>query len=389
MVSETVISSGQKTLTIFGATGSVGQSTLNLVRSHREQFKIFGLTAHQDVDGLAALALEFSPEIVVISDESCADSLSAKLAGSDIRILSGSKALDELAALRVDVVIAAIVGMAGLSSVAAAVQAGQKIALANKEALVAAGHLVMPALAETGAEILPIDSEHNAIFQCLMGEKKQDIVSITLTASGGPFRDLDPSELKGVELADALKHPNWEMGSKITIDSATMMNKGLELIEAFWLFGVAPDQLQAVLHPQSVIHGLVGFCDGSWLAHLGVADMRVPISYALGYPHRLGWECEQMDLVRLSQLDFRSINDALFPAFALARSVIGTNPANAVILNTANEVAVEAFLHGRIHFTDIPALIERALNMGCDGRTLSGYDDIIALDDEIRRRLGA
>ena len=389
MVSETVISSGQKTLTIFGATGSVGQSTLNLVRSHREKFKIFGLTAHQDVDGLAALALEFSPEIVVISDESCADSLSAKLAGSDIRILSGSKALDELAALRVDVVIAAIVGMAGLSSVAAAVQAGQKIALANKEALVAAGHLVMPALAETGAEILPIDSEHNAIFQCLMGEKKQDIVSITLTASGGPFRDLDPSELKGVELADALKHPNWEMGSKITIDSATMMNKGLELIEAYWLFGVAPDQLQAVLHPQSVIHGLVGFCDGSWLAHLGVADMRVPISYALGYPHRLGWECEQMDLVRLSQLDFRSINDALFPAFALARSVIGTNPANAVILNTANEVAVEAFLHGRIHFTDIPALIERALNMGCDGRTLSGYDDIIALDDEIRRRLGA
>ena len=389
MVSETVISSGQKTLTIFGATGSVGQSTLNLVRSHREKFKIFGLTAHQDVDGLAALALEFSPEIVVISDESCADSLTAKLAGSDIRILSGSKALDELAALRVDVVIAAIVGMAGLSSVAAAVQAGQKIALANKEALVAAGHLVMPALAETGAEILPIDSEHNAIFQCLMGEKSQDIVSITLTASGGPFRDLDPSELKGVELADALKHPNWEMGSKITIDSATMMNKGLELIEAYWLFGVAPDQLQAVLHPQSVIHGLVGFCDGSWLAHLGVADMRVPISYALGYPHRLGWECEQMDLVRLSQLDFRSINDALFPAFALARSVIGTNPANAVILNTANEVAVEAFLHGRIHFTDIPALIERALNMGCDGRTLSGYDDIIALDDEIRRRLGA
>ena len=389
MVSETVISSSQKTLTIFGATGSVGQSTLNLVRSHREKFKIFGLTAHQDVDGLAALALEFSPEIVVISDESCADSLSAKLAGSDIRILSGSKALDELAALRVDVVIAAIVGMAGLSSVAAAVQAGQKIALANKEALVAAGHLVMPALAETGAEILPIDSEHNAIFQCLMGEKKQDIVSITLTASGGPFRDLDPSELKGVELADALKHPNWEMGSKITIDSATMMNKGLELIEAYWLFGVAPDQLQAVLHPQSVIHGLVGFCDGSWLAHLGVADMRVPISYALGYPHRLGWECEQMDLVRLSQLDFRSINDALFPAFALARSVIGTNPANAVILNTANEVAVEAFLHGKIHFTDIPALIERALNMGCDGRTLSGYDDIIALDDEIRRRLGA
>ena len=389
MVSETVISSSQKTLTIFGATGSVGQSTLNLVRSHREKFKIFGLTAHQDVDGLAALALEFSPEIVVISDESCADSLSAKLAGSDIRILSGSKALDELAALRVDVVIAAIVGMAGLSSVAAAVQAGQKIALANKEALVAAGHLVMPALAETGAEILPIDSEHNAIFQCLMGEKSQDIVSITLTASGGPFRDLDPSELKGVELADALKHPNWEMGSKITIDSATMMNKGLELIEAYWLFGVAPDQLQAVLHPQSVIHGLVGFCDGSWLAHLGVADMRVPISHALGYPHRLGWECEQMDLVRLSQLDFRSINDALFPAFALARSVIGTNPANAVILNTANEVAVEAFLHGRIHFTDIPALIERALNMGCDGRTLSGYDDIIALDDEIRRRLGA
>ena len=389
MVSETVISSSQKTLTIFGATGSVGQSTLNLVRSHREKFKIFGLTAHQDVDGLTALALEFSPEIVVISDESCADSLSAKLAGSDIRILSGSKALDELAALRVDVVIAAIVGMAGLSSVAAAVQAGQKIALANKEALVAAGHLVMPALAETGAEILPIDSEHNAIFQCLMGEKKQDIVSITLTASGGPFRDLDPSELKGVELADALKHPNWEMGSKITIDSATMMNKGLELIEAYWLFGVAPDQLQAVLHPQSVIHGLVGFCDGSWLAHLGVADMRVPISYALGYPHRLGWECEQMDLVRLSQLDFKSINDALFPAFALARSVIGTNPANAVILNTANEVAVEAFLHGRTHFTDIPALIERALNMGCDGRTLSGYDDIIALDDEIRRRLGA
>ncbi len=376
-----------KTLTIFGATGSVGSNTLDLVRKNPDKFKVYGLTAHQNIEGLLALVDEFKPEIVAISDARFYAQLSHALAGRDVEILCGTDGLEELATQKVDIVVAAIVGLAGLKSVAAAVHAGQKIALANKEALVAAGHLIMPYVKQSEAEIIPIDSEHNAIFQCLIGEDRGDVSKITLTASGGPFRDYTQVELNQVTVSDALKHPNWEMGAKISIDSATMMNKGLELIEAYWLFDVKPSQLEAVIHPQSLIHGLVSFCDGSWLAHMGVADMRVPISYALGYPERLAWEAQELDLIEIGRMDFRSIDIRLFPCFGLAHAVIGTNPADAVVLNTSNEVAVKQFLEGKLHFTEISKRIEHMLSQDFGNWGVSSIDEIIALDIEIQDRL--
>lgn len=376
-----------KTLTIFGATGSVGSNTLDLVRKNPDKFKVYGLTAHQNIEGLLALVDEFKPEIVAISDARFYAQLSHALAGRDVEILCGTDGLEELATQKVDIVVAAIVGLAGLKSVAAAVNAGQKIALANKEALVAAGHLIMPYVKQSEAEIIPIDSEHNAIFQCLIGEDRGDVSKITLTASGGPFRDYTQVELNQVTVSDALKHPNWEMGAKISIDSATMMNKGLELIEAYWLFDVKPSQLEAVIHPQSLIHGLVSFCDGSWLAHMGVADMRVPISYALGYPERLAWEAQELDLIEIGRMDFRSIDIRLFPCFGLAHAVIGTNPADAVVLNTSNEVAVKQFLEGKLHFTEISKRIEHMLSQNFGNWGVSSIDEIIALDIEIQDRL--
>ena len=376
----------QKTLTIFGATGSVGSSTLDLVRKNPDRFKIHGLTAHTDVEGVAALVEEFHPAIVVMSDARAYVSLTERLSGHNVTILSGAEGLDVLATQKVDLVVAAIVGLAGLRSVSVAVQAGQKIALANKEALVAAGHLVMPDLKRFGGEIIPIDSEHNAIFQCLIGENKADISRITLTASGGPFRDYTIAELQQVTISDALNHPNWDMGAKISVDSASMMNKGLELIEAFWLFDVHAHQLEAVIHPQSVIHGMVGYCDGSWLAHLGIADMRVPISYALGHPDRLAWKSNELDLIQIGQFNFRAIDYTLFPCFKLAKQVIGTNPANAVVLNAANEAAVALFLEEKIHFTAIAGIVEDCLSMDMGNWALNSIDDVIALDIETRKK---
>ena len=288
-----------RSLTIFGATGSVGESTLKLVRECSGRFRLKGLSAHSNYQELSRLALEFRPELVVIADDTYYNALKDSLAGTDIEVRAGSQALIELARQPVDCVVGAIVGIAGLAPLYAAVQAGQKIALANKETLVAAGHIIMPLLAETGATILPVDSEHSAIFQCLRGEQSAAIQDITLTASGGPFRQLTRQQMSTVSREQALAHPNWSMGPKVTIDSATLMNKGLELIEAKWLFGLGPEKIKAVIHPQSVVHGLVNFKDGSCLAHLGAADMRIPISYALDYPQRLSWQADTLDLVQL------------------------------------------------------------------------------------------
>ena len=377
---------GKKNISVFGATGSVGSSTLSLVRAHPDKFAIQALTAHRNYQELATLALEFRPACVVISDEAFYTPLSDALAGTDIDILAGQSALEEVAGQKVDLLVAAIVGLAGLAAVWRAVEAGQTIALANKETLVSAGHLMMPAAQKSGAVLLPIDSEHNAIFQCLRHEKKDDIEKIILTASGGPFREMSVAEMEHVTLAQALQHPNWSMGPKVTIDSATMMNKGLELIEAAWLFDEGTKKLDALIHPQSAIHGLVGFKDGSWLGQLGIADMRVPISYALGWPERLGWHSKPFDFSQALQLDFAPVDSARFPCFKLAKSVLGRAPELAIILNAANEVAVELFLGEKISFNEIASQVEAALTAGDSGIKASSYDAVAALDSEIRQR---
>jgi len=377
---------GKKNISVFGATGSVGSSTLSLVRAHPDKFAIQALTAHRNYQELATLALEFRPACVVISDEAFYTPLSDALAGTDIDILAGQSALEEVAGKKVDLLVAAIVGLAGLAAVRRAVEAGQTIALANKETLVSAGHLMMPAAQKSGAVLLPIDSEHNAIFQCLRHENKDDIEKIILTASGGPFREMSVAEMEHVTLAQALQHPNWSMGPKVTIDSATMMNKGLELIEAAWLFDEGTKKLDALIHPQSAIHGLVGFKDGSWLGQLGIADMRVPISYALGWPERLGWHSKPFDFSQALQLDFVPVDSARFPCFKLAKSVLGRAPELAIILNAANEVAVELFLGEKISFNEIASQVEAALTAGDSGIKASSYDAVAALDSEIRQR---
>ena len=261
------------------------------------------------------------------------------------------------------------------------------IALANKETLVVAGHLIMPMLRMTGASILPVDSEHNAIFQCLKGESDEVIKDVVLTASGGPFRQMSREQMRSVNLQQALKHPNWKMGPKVTIDSATLMNKGLELIEAKWLFSLPVEKIKAVIHPQSVVHGLVNFADGSCIAHMGSTDMRIPISYALDYPERMTWQVETLDLVKLSRLDFYEIDPVRFPCFKLAKTVLSSTPEHAVILNAANEVAVAAFLHDQLVYSEIAELVDRALNRFSVGAVAKSLDDVIGLDCEVRNQM--
>ena len=377
----------QRSLTILGATGSVGKSTLDLVRERPDRFKIKGLTAHTNFESLARLALEFRPDSVVIADETYYKQLKDCLSGTDIVVHAGEDALFALAAVPVDCIVGAIVGIAGLGSVHSAIQAGQKIALANKETLVVAGHLIMPMLRRTGASILPVDSEHNAIFQCLKGESGEVIKDVVLTASGGPFRQMSREQMRSVNLQQALKHPNWKMGPKVTIDSATLMNKGLELIEAKWLFGLPAEKIKAVIHPQSVVHGLVNFADGSCIAHMGSTDMRIPISYALDYPERMTWQAETLDLVKLSRLDFYEIDLDRFPCFKLAKTVLSSTPEHAVILNAANEVAVAAFLHDQLAYSEIAEVVDRALNRFSAVAVTKTLDDVIGLDCEVRNQM--
>ena len=377
---------GKKSITIFGATGSVGGSTLSLIREHPDSFTPHALTAHRDYQGLAKLALEFKPAHAVIADEAFYTPLSEALAGTGIKVAAGAQALIDIAAQKVDLIVAAIVGVAGLAPVWKAVEAGQTIALANKEALVSAGHLIMPAARKSGANLLPIDSEHNAIFQCLRHESHEHIERIILTASGGPFREMTLAEMQQVTIEQALQHPNWSMGPKITIDSATMMNKGLELIEAAWLFDEGAKQLDAIIHPQSTLHGLVGFKDGSWLAHLGIADMRVPISYALGWPERLAWQAQPLDFGSALTLDFAPVDETKFPCFQLAKQVMAGAPEQAIILNAANEVAVAKFLNGDIGFCDIAGHVRATLEAGDYGIIADSFEAILALDREIRQR---
>ncbi|MBU2587068.1 MAG: 1-deoxy-D-xylulose-5-phosphate reductoisomerase [Alphaproteobacteria bacterium] len=375
-----------RSLTLLGATGSIGASTLDLVRRDREHWRIEALTAHSSAAELAALAREFGAKIAVVSDEACLPALRDALAGSGIEAAGGRKALCEAALRPVDMTVAAIVGCAGLAPVMAAIERGGTIALANKEALVSAGEVMMQAVAKHGATLLPTDSEHNAIFQCLSGNRLSDVAKITLTASGGPLRTWSTERLAAATPAEAVAHPNWSMGAKISVDSATMMNKGLEYIEAFHLFPVGLDRLGIVVHPQSVIHSMVEFRDRSTLAQLGPSDMRVPIASCLAWPHRMETPLAPLDLAAIGELTFFPPDETRFPATRLAREAILAGGSAPAILNAANEVAVAAFLAGQIGFTRIAAMVEETLQRSNDAPRPATLDEVLAVDQSARRQ---
>ena len=353
--------SAPRTVSIFGATGSVGQSTLDLVGPNRDAFEVAALTANSDADGLARVAIAHGARLAVIADEGRYGDLKAALSGSGVEAAAGAGALVDAARLGADWTMASIVGCAGLAPTLEAVRQGRTVALANKEALVSAGDVMMAAVAEHGATLLPVDSEHNAIFQCLAGGRIEHVRRITLTASGGPFRTLTREEMRHVTPAQAVKHPNWSMGAKISVDSATMMNKGLELIEAFHLFPVGLEKLSILVHPQSVIHSMVEYDDRSTLAQLGCPDMRVPIASALAWPERMETPCRPLDLAAIGRLDFEAPDEERFPALRLAREAVQAGGNAPAVLNAANEVAVAAFLAGRIGFLDIGRIVEDVL----------------------------
>ena len=401
-----------KSITILGATGSIGLNTLDVIKQHQSAYEVIALTAHRQVDRLEALCLEWSPRYAVMADARAAEQLSQRLKKTDspVQILSGVEGLTFVASLaEVDFVMAAIVGSAGLLPTLAAAQAGKRVLLANKEALVMSGQLFMEAVRQHGAELLPIDSEHNAVFQCLpwgnrelgIGNRESGVGSlrnqqvhealgvsrILLTASGGPFRTIPIEQLHDVTPEQACAHPNWKMGRKISVDSATMMNKGLEVIEAAWLFSVPSEKIEVVLHPQSVIHSLVEYIDGSMLAQLGNPDMRIPIAYGLAWPKRILSGVPRLNLIKVAQLDFETLDLNRFPCLKLAYDAWLAGGTATTILNAANEVAVQAFLQKRLRFTAIPKVVETTLSQ------LSGHHptsiDIILEDDAHARQLAS
>ncbi len=370
-----------RNLVILGSTGSIGQSTLSVAAEHADQYRILALAGARNITRLAEQAQQFRPPYLAVLTENGAKELKALLpSGYDPEILVGETAYTELAAHPdADVVLSSIVGAAGLPPTLAAAKAGKIIALANKESLVLAGDLIRATCHEHGAVILPVDSEHNALFQSLAGHDERDITRLVLTASGGPFREKDPEFLQSVTPAQALKHPNWSMGAKISIDSATLMNKGLEVIEACHLYGLPPERVHVVVHPQSIVHSLVEYHDSSLLGHLGPADMRVAISYCLGFPKRLPLSLPPIDLTEIGSLTFEKPRLDVFPCLQLAFDAINEGPSYPVVLNAANEIAVERFLREDIAFLDIAKCIEKALasHTSCDVSTL---DAIIELD---------
>ena len=370
-------------IAILGATGSIGKSTLDLVERNPERFDVVALTAATNAEALADAARRTKAKFAVLADESRLGELQGLLEGTGCRVAAGDAALVEAASGDAELVIAAIVGCAGLRPVMAAVDSGKIVALANKEALVTAGELMTRAAARTGSTILPIDSEHNAIFQCLAGSRADQVSRIILTASGGPFRTAPAELISSATPAQAVAHPNWSMGAKISVDSATMMNKGLELIEARYMFGLPSDRLDVLIHPQSVVHSLVEFVDGSVLAQLGTPDMRIPISYALAWPGRMETPTQRLDLAAVARLDFEAPDTERFPALRLAREALEAGGSAPVVLNAANEVAVAAFLAGGIRFPEIAELVERALARSGFDRPES-IDDVLEIDHATR-----
>ena len=369
----------KRRIAILGATGSVGRSTLDLVERSPERFEVVALTAQSNVDALAEAGRRTGARLAVVADESCFADLADKLEGSGCRAAAGAEGLIEAAAGDADWVMAAIVGCAGLVPTMAAIEAGKTVALANKEALVTAGTLMTGAATRSGATLLPVDSEHNAIFQCLAGGGIDQVRRIILTASGGPFRTMRADDMARVTPAQAVAHPNWSMGAKISVDSATMMNKGLELIEAHHLFPVGLDRIEILVHPQSVIHSLVEYIDCSTLAQLGSPDMRIPISSALAWPQRMATPCAPLDLASIARLDFEAPDEVRFPATALCRAAIAEGGARPAQLNAANEVAVAAFLAGRISFPAIVDTVRRVLDADAPAVPAS-LQDIFSVD---------
>ncbi len=377
-------SGSRRRVTILGSTGSVGCSTLDLIERRPEAFEIEALTAYRNIEKLAAQARRLAPRAVVIGDESQYEALKAALADTDVEVSAGPKALIEAAQRPADWVMAAIVGAAGLAPTMAAVARGTIVALANKECLVCAGSLMMDAVAANGTTLLPVDSEHNAIFQVFDEARREAIERIILTASGGPFRTLSLAEMAGVTPAEAIAHPNWDMGAKISVDSATMMNKGLELIEAHHLFGLPEKQIEVLVHPQSVVHSMVGYHDGSVLAQMGTPDMRTPIAYTLDWPARAPAPVARLDLAEIGELTFETPDLERFPALDLARQTLLGGNAAPTIMNAANEIAVAGFLNEQIGFLDIARFVETTLSKS-EMTPPANLEEVYVVDIEARR----
>ncbi|MCG8992387.1 1-deoxy-D-xylulose-5-phosphate reductoisomerase [Laribacter hongkongensis] len=379
-------------ITVLGATGTIGVNTLDVIARHPERFSVFALTGHRQVDRLAGQCRQFRPQVAVVADAAAAGELARQLSGMNVEILHGEAALVAVAASgSVDAVMSAIVGAAGLAPTMAAVRAGKQVYLANKESLVVAGRLMMEAVAASSSRLLPIDSEHNAIFQSLPADFSGDLDAagverIVLTASGGPFRGWSAQQLAHVTPEQAVAHPNWVMGRKISVDSASLMNKGLEVIEARWLFNAPPGRIEVIVHPQSVIHSMVRYRDGSVVAQLGVPDMRTPIAHALAWPERMDAGVPALDFSLLGGLTFEKPDQEHFPCLGLAFDALREGGDQPAVLNAANEVAVAAFLEKRLAFMDIPRLVQKAMHQFA-GRVSNSIEELLELDAEVRRHL--
>ena len=370
-----------KKIAILGSTGSIGTQTLEVARANKD-IRVLGISAGKNIKKLEEQAREFSPRLVAVWEESAAAELRIKLQDTDIRVVFGMEGLLELASMEeTEILVTAIVGMLGIRPTIEAIKAGKDIALANKETLVTAGHLIMPMAKEYGVSILPVDSEHSAIFQALNGENKKEIHKLLITASGGPFRGKKTEDLKKVTLADTLKHPNWVMGQKITVDSATLVNKGLEVMEAKWLFGVELDQIQVVVQPQSVIHSMVEFKDGGIMAQLGTPDMRLPIQYALYYPHRRYLDGERIDFAKLGKITFEEPDMETFLGLPMAIQASREGGSMPTVFNAANELAVKKFLHEEIGFLDIYDIIAQSMERHKKVES-PDLEEILAVEEE-------
>ena len=381
--------SHKQTVAILGSTGSIGTQTLDVIDRHSELFEVYALTAHSNIDLLVEQAKRYRPEVVAIADERHYKTLREALDGLPVKVFAGADSICQIAAMSpIDTVVTAMVGYSGLLPTVRAIEAGKKIALANKETLVVAGELVTDLTLRNRVDIVPIDSEHSAIFQCLVGENENSVEKLILTASGGAFRDTPKDDLRLAKAADALRHPTWKMGAKITIDSATMMNKGFEVIEARWLFDIPIDKIEVIIHPQSIVHSMVQFCDGSIKAQLGQPDMRHPIQYALTFPDRLNAQVERANLADIHQLTFEKPDYEKFRNLRLAYDALRRGGNIPCILNAANEVAVDAFLKGKIGFFAMSDIIEQTISETAfiSSPTL---DDYIATDREARARTSA
>src|SRR5882757_3681476 len=376
-----------RSVTILGATGSIGSSTVDLLKRQNGRFTVKALTAHKNGAALAKLARELGASFAAVGDHDAYRELKSELSGSGIEAASGTDAVAEAARRPADWVIGAITGAAGLEPALAAIERGATLALANKECLVCAGSLFMRRAREKGARVLPVDSEHNALFQAMTAGDRRDVAKVIITASGGPFRTWSKDQIRNATLAAALKHPNWSMGPKVTIDSSTLMNKGLEVIEAYHLFDLKPDEIEVLVHPQSIVHGMVEFRDGSVIAHLGSHDMRIPIAHCLAWPDRIDGPAKRLDLAEIGSLTFEKPDLDRFPALGLAWAALRTGEGATTVLNAANEVAVAEFVAGKIGFTGIPALVEATMD-GAKRRGImrepASISDAIAVDHDSR-----